>query len=71
MKRKQYASQCVTVYTDLYSSMTATMAFKVRRHYYRADDTLPKQCRSYYNVLKQRCDNANESMGINDDITPS
>ena len=57
--------------TMCYSSMTATMAFKVRRHNYRADDTLPKQCRSYCNVLKQCCDNANESMDISDDITPS
>ena len=46
VKRKQYASQCVTVYADLYSSMTATMAFK-------STQTLPQG--SWYVAITMYC----------------
>ena len=59
------------MYTDLYSSMTATMAFEVHRHCHRAHHTLPEQFGSYYNALTRCYDNANESMDISDDFTPS
>ena len=45
VKRKQYASQCVTMYADQYSSMTAITASQARKHCRRAHDTLPGQCK--------------------------
>ena len=60
--------QCMQIYKVVWLPLWHS---RVRKHCYRAQDTLPVQWRSYYNALTQCHDNANESMDISDDITPS